>query len=362
MLSEFITNDPDYLRAFQEIARRAELTDLENRWPAEQLECLTQAGISKLGIPEEYGGRIPAEQEIETVYLDCTAACLTTSFVLSQRNAAIQRIVACSNETLKESLLPDLAAGKSSATVGISHLSSSGQHLAQPLVTARKSEQGYVLSGTVPWITGAIYADLLVTGATLEDGSQILLAMSTKLDGVELGQPVEMLSLTASATGNMKLNEVCIPKENLVAGPAENIMKSGGGGTGSLTTSLIATGVARRAIRALSQEAENREELQAECEQLIAELADLLNDLQAASSNASCDKKNLTPQNLRTRSNSLVLRASQAYLTAAKGRGFVHGHLAERTVRESMFFLVWSCPQTVAQAALREFACSPAWD
>ena len=50
-------------------------------------------------------------------------------------------------------------------------------------------------------------------------------------------------------------------------------------------------------------------------------------------------------------------RAAQAYLAASKGAGFVVGHPAERAVREAMFFLVWSCPQPVVSAALREFAC-----
>jgi hypothetical protein len=44
-------------------------------------------------------------------------------------------------------------------------------------------------------------------------------------------------------------------------------------------------------------------------------------------------------------------------LAASKGAGFVAGHPAERAVREAMFFLVWSCPQPVVSAALREFAC-----
>ncbi|MBL4886278.1 MAG: acyl-CoA/acyl-ACP dehydrogenase [Planctomycetaceae bacterium] len=361
MLSEYITNNQVYLRAFQQIAEKAQITDLENLWPAQQLQCLTDAGISALGIPEIYGGRLVTEQEMAHVYLDCTSACLTTSFVLSQRNAAVQRIVACQSEQLKQRLLPGLAAGEHFATVGISHLSSSGQHLGKPMVVARETELGYVLSGMVPWVTGAIHADLLVTGATLEDGRQILLAIETNTEGVELGKPVSMLSLTCSATGNMHLNEVFVPHENLVAGPVENVMKSGGGGTGSLTTSLIATGVARRAIRLLSEEADLREDLQTQSNQLIAEMTEVLNDLEIAQSDSACHQPELTPQNLRTRSNSLVLRASQAYLTAAKGRGFVLGHAAERTVRESMFFLVWSCPQPVAQAAMREFACSPNW-
>jgi hypothetical protein len=62
-------------------------------------------------------------------------------------------------------------------------------------------------------------------------------------------------------------------------------------------------------------------------------------------------------ESIRQRANSLVLRAAQAWLAACKGAGFVTGHPAERLVREAMFFLVWSCPQPVLAAALREFAC-----
>jgi hypothetical protein len=57
---------------------------------------------------------------------------------------------------------------------------------------------------------------------------------------------------------------------------------------------------------------------------------------------------------LRADANGLVVRAAQAALTASKGAGFVAGHPVERLVRESLFFLVWSCPQAVADAFLCE--------
>ena len=59
---------------------------------------------------------------------------------------------------------------------------------------------------------------------------------------------------------------------------------------------------------------------------------------------------------LRQRANSLVLRAAQAALMAAKGTGYVAGHPAGRWCREALFFLVWSCPQHVAHANLCELA------
>jgi len=55
---------------------------------------------------------------------------------------------------------------------------------------------------------------------------------------------------------------------------------------------------------------------------------------------------------LRADANGLVVRVAQAALTATKGAGFVAGHPVERLVREAMFFLVWSCPQAVADAFL----------
>jgi hypothetical protein len=63
-----------------------------------------------------------------------------------------------------------------------------------------------------------------------------------------------------------------------------------------------------------------------------------------------------TKESLRTRANSLVLRATQAALSAAKGSGYVVGHPAGRWCREALFFLVWSCPQPVANANLCELA------
>jgi hypothetical protein len=55
---------------------------------------------------------------------------------------------------------------------------------------------------------------------------------------------------------------------------------------------------------------------------------------------------------LRAKANALVLRATQAALTACKGAGFVHPHPAQRWARQALFFLVWSCPRPAAEATL----------
>ena len=58
---------------------------------------------------------------------------------------------------------------------------------------------------------------------------------------------------------------------------------------------------------------------------------------------------------LRKKANDLALNCTQAALVAAKGVGFAGGHDVGRWCREALFFLVWSCPQGVAQAHLCSF-------
>jgi hypothetical protein len=133
----------------------------------------------------------------------------------------------------------------------------------------------------------------------------------------------------------------------------QNVMASGiGAGTGGHETSTLAIGLAHAAIDYLAAEAARRTDLQEPTVALRAEHSRLLNDLLGvARGDSSCSK-----ESLRQRANSLVLRASQAALAAAKGSGYIVGHPAGRWCREALFFLVWSCPQPVAAANLCELA------
>ena len=207
-------------------------------------------------------------------------------------------------------------------------------------------------------MTGANHADYIVSGGTCEDGTQVLAAVPTAHDGITINKPPRMLSMNASQTGSVDLNEVNIPRRFLLAGPVEGVMKRGkGGGTGSLVTSALAIGASEASINRLNQEADNRPDLKEIYEPLEAERKVLSLDLHHSAAGGSGDDPALSMESIRQRANSLVIRSAQAYLGAAKGAGFVHGHPAERAVREAMFVLVWSCPQLVLTAALREFAC-----
>lgn len=363
-MSEFPSdfNPPEQLQEefdalLETLSVQSHISDSETLWPADSWEALKQAGVLSWNVPGEFGGADLNSVEMTYGYTKLAEACLTTTFVLTQFNAACQRINWSEDQELKSRIFDELITGKKFATVGISHLTTSRQHLSKPTVSARQSESGWVLDGFVPWVTGAIHADYIVTGGVCEDGTQILGLVSTGLEGVEMLPPIEMLSMTGSQTGAVKLNQVVIPEASLIAGPVENVMKrpDGQGGAGSLTTSALALGVALRAIKRLKLETEKRPDLLEIYEPFQAEYQEITNEMFTALSSGVLN--GAISEKIRECSNSLVLRASQALLAAVKGAGFVKGHPAERAIREAMFFLVWSCPQPVVHANMREFAC-----
>lgn len=348
---------PAFEQLLLDLAARTGGLEAEQAWPQEQFRRLAQTGVLGWVIPVEFGGGEIAADALLHGYEQLAAACLVTTFILTQRNGACQRIAGCENADLKADLLPRLGTGEMFATVGISHLTTSRQHLRQPAVAARETDRGFILDGTVPWVTGATQADIILTGGTLEDGRQILVALPTNRPGVSLHEPERLMALNASQTGAVSLTEVEVERRFLVAGPVPQVMKTThGGGAGSLTTSVLALGAARGTLQRLCAEAERRPDLTSICDQIADERQRILRDLFTIAHGSGVHTGH-TAETIRQRANSLVTRTAQAYLAAAKGAGYVAGHPAERAVREAMFFLVWSCPQPVLNAALQELAC-----
>ena len=327
-------------------------------WPRDQIAAMTDCGVMTWDVPTDHGGLdLDPVDQIEGLRL-LASACLVSTFILTQRSAAVRRIATSENESAKQSLLPRLLSGDIFATVGISHLTTSGRHLKAPLVAVEPADDGFLLTGTVPWATSATRADYLVTGGTLPDGREILACLPTDRSGMEVQSPVQLMGLNASQTGAVVLRKVRVDATDLLHGPVMGVMSQGtGGGAGSIGTSALALGATAGTLRRFAEETIRRPELcefvdplQADCDNLTEEL-----HLATLGTHPAGDA---AVELLRQRANSLVLRSAQAWLAATKGAGYVSGHSAERAVRESMFFLVWSCPQPVLEGNLRQLTCA----
>jgi len=350
--------DPALAKLCERLASLANELDLSGQWPAEQLRLCGEYGVFEWFIGTEYGGQAWDQGMITRGYLALSAACLTTTFILTQRTGACRRVETSPNEALKAELLPALARGESFATVGVSHLTTSGRHLKRPLLRAQRVDDGIVLDGLSPWVTGGPHAESIVLGAQIVEGEeateeQILIVMPADLPGVSCPPHTQLVGLTSSHTGQVKLDKVMVDNRYLLAGPMAEVMNQGTGGTtGGLQTSTLALGLSRAALDFIRGETDKRVELFTPSDALERDWEQTHAALVAAFEGApTC-----TNEQLRTGVNSLVLRSTQAALAAAKGAGYVAGHPVGRWCREALFFLVWSCPQPVMNANLCELA------
>ena len=324
-------------------------------WPSEQLELIAQAGVYRWFVPESAGGLQWSSADIVEGYIRLSSSCLTTAFVLTQRVAALKRICGSPNTELRDRLMPGLLCGEETATVGISHLTTSRQHTGQPALRAVEqmtdSGEGFQVDGMSPWVTGGCSATYFLMGAQLDDGRQILFVVPSQADGILIEPGFKLVGLTASQTGAVKCQSVLIPPEDIVAGPCDNVLASiGSNATGGFQTSSLALGLSKSAIEFIGDQSRKRPYLLVTFESLEQQYDEIETQLKSLAAGIEV----CTSAQLRSQANSLVLRATQSALVAAKGSGYVEGHPVGRWCQEALFFLVWSCPQAVLDANLCE--------
>ena len=337
--------DPVALSALCDaLAGLAKETAETGPWRSGAFASLARSGALAGFIPADCGGTAATEPVILEMLAAIAGRCLTTALALTQWASAC-RIIAGGEPALRSARLPALARGDTPTTVGISQLSTSRRHLGTPSLVAARSNGTWRLNGLCPWVTGADSSDTIVTGALTETGEQFFFVVPTAAKGLDIAPPMQMLALSGSRTSSVVFREV-EPAD--VIRPAEAGVRTGG-----LATTALAVGSTRAAIAILDEEARGRPSLEPVAAGLRAEVDELWRQLDAA---ADGGIEPADRDRLRARVNGLVVRAAQAALTASKGAGFVTGHPAERLVRESMFFLVWSCPQSVTSAVMCELA------
>jgi butyryl-CoA dehydrogenase len=343
------TTSPAWLDAAKlaALASLGERADTDLAWPDASLQLAADLGALRWSIPTDHGGQgLDRVRQLEGNE-QLASACLTTAFILSQREAAVRWLVQASDSIRRRYLSP-LARGEDFATVGLSQLTTSGQHRA-PSLRVRAADGVYHLNGNVPWITGADHADLIVIGGVLENDQQVLLLLPRTLPGVSVEPPLTLAALAGSRTARLQCQGVEVPADLLLAGPGERVVRSGGG----LDTSCLALGLARSAVTFLHQEAQRRANVAPAAGRLTDALDAARRRLHLLAQGTPADADVLA---LRVDCTRLVLRATQAALAVAKGTGFVLPHPAQRWFRQAQFFLVWSCPQPVASALLDDLS------
>ncbi|WP_424000438.1 acyl-CoA dehydrogenase family protein [Haloarcula salina] len=129
-------------------------------------------------------------------------------------------IHAFGSEAQKERWLPALGRGERVGCFGLTE-PEHGSDPASMETTAERDGDGYVLTGSKTWITNAPISDLALVWARdrSADGDPVRgFLVETDRDGVTTTEIDEKLSLRASITGEVALQNVRVPEESVLPG------------------------------------------------------------------------------------------------------------------------------------------------
>jgi glutaryl-CoA dehydrogenase len=171
-------------------------------------------------------------------------------------------IHAYGSEAQKEEWLPKLGEGDAVGCFGLTE-PEHGSNPSAMETRAERSEAGYVLNGSKTWITNSPISDVAVVWArdkSADDNPVRGFLVETDRDGVTTNKIDDKLSLRASITGEISLNDVEIPEENVLPG-----VKGMKGPLGCLTQARYgiawgAIGAARDCFEVARQYATDREQ------------------------------------------------------------------------------------------------------
>ena len=187
-------------------------------------------------------------------------------------------------------------------------------------------------------------AELIVAGAALEDGGQILFLLEAQAGGVTIEPAMQLVSLRASLTSSIVLKDVVVGDQWLLRGPVEKALVRRNKSL-ELGQTFLATGLC---LSALDLIGEHRSEAARDAGGRFAEQLETLREEIKELSRPGNEKAaaEASPR-IRGACNELAVRMTHAGVALYKGTGLLVDHPAQRLAREAMFLLVWSCPNPV---------------
>jgi len=187
----------------------------EERFDREILDEMGALGLLGATIPEEYGGAGLGyvaygliAREIERVDSGYRSA------MSVQSSLVMWPIYAYGTEAQRKKYLPKLATGEMVGCFGLTE-PDYGSDPGSMATRADKAAGGYRLNGTKMWITNAPVADVAVVWAKL-DGTIRGFIVERGTKGFSTPKIEGKLSLRASTTGEIVLDDALVPEESLL--------------------------------------------------------------------------------------------------------------------------------------------------
>ena len=174
-----------------------------------------ELGLLGATVAEEYGGAGLSNVAYGLIAREVEAVDSGYRSAMSvQSSLVMYPIEAFGSEAQKQKYLPKLATGEWVGCFGLTE-PDGGSDPGAMRTNAKKVDGGYILNGAKMWITNSPISDLAVVWAKL-DGKIRGFIVDKGTDGFDCPKIEGKLSLRASVTGSISLNDAFVPEENLL--------------------------------------------------------------------------------------------------------------------------------------------------
>ena len=194
--------------------------DRTKEFPVQVFKQLSEMGMMGLPFSEEYGGGGADTVSFAIVTEELSRACASTGITYSAHiSLGGAPLNLFGTEEQKQTYLTPICTGESFGAFGLTE-SNAGSDAGGTQTTAKEDGDDYVISGSKVFITNASYAKhLAITAITGNEGGKkeiSAIIVPTDAEGFTVIDNYEKMGLNASNTTELVLDNVRVPKENLL--------------------------------------------------------------------------------------------------------------------------------------------------
>jgi len=258
-------------------------------FPRELFKKMAEKGFMAFPVKKEYGGLGKSKLEYVTLIEEIAWFDASSAIIMAVNNLAGYPIEAFGSEEQKKKYLPKMCSGEMVGAFALTE-PNAGSDAANQQTTAKVDGDYFVINGEKIFITSGNVADIIVLIAKIVEDGEKEKVSAILVEGKTSGLSSEVLKwkmgLRASTTARLKLNNVKIPKENLLGEAGKGfrmaLMTLDGARIGVASQ---AVGIAQRAFDESVKYAKTREQFGAPIAKLQAiqwMIADMSTRLEAA--------------------------------------------------------------------------------
>ena len=202
---------------------RAREIDETGEYPQDLFEVFRDAGLLALCIPAAYGGAGAGILGLTIAMEEVAKYSNTAALMLLLTRLPTGPVMIAGSEEQKQKYLPGIADGSQRCAFGLSEPQAGSDVMGMRTKATPDGSGGWILNGTKCWMSGVVQADWYTVFAKSSDDvtsrkhdSISAFIVERSWDGVEVGSLDRKMGVRGVDTGELLLNDVHVPAENVI--------------------------------------------------------------------------------------------------------------------------------------------------